>query len=82
MSWLPWPILAKRAWPQVRFKEKRAITQEEHQAIVARETNPERRAFYELCWHLGGAQSDIAELNAEDIDWEDHVVHGFHYDWP
>lgn len=74
MNWLPWPILAKRAWPKVRFKEKRAVTRDEHQAIVAREANPERRAFYELCWHLGGAQSDIAELSAEDIDWEDHVV--------
>jgi hypothetical protein len=30
--------------------------------------NPERRAFYECCWHLGGAQSDVAELTAEDID--------------
>lgn len=74
MNWLPWPILAKRAWPKVRFKEKRAVTRDEHQAIVARETNPERRAFYELCWHLGGAQSDIAELSAEDINWEDRVV--------
>ena len=58
----------------MRFKEKRAIIRDEHEAIVARETNPERRAFYELCWHLGGAQSDIAELSAGDIDWEDRVV--------
>src|SRR3984885_9593828 len=47
MGWLPWPILAKKQWPKVRFKEKRAITWEEHQAIIARELNPERRAFYE-----------------------------------
>src|SRR5690349_4224348 len=25
MNWLPWPILPKKQWPQVRFKEKRAI---------------------------------------------------------
>ena len=36
MSWLPWPVLPKKRWPPVRFKEKRAITAEEHQAIVAR----------------------------------------------
>jgi integrase len=74
MSWLPWPILAKKQWPKVRFKEKRAITWEEHEAIVQREANPERKAFYELCWHLGGAQSDIATLRAEDIDWPNRLV--------
>jgi hypothetical protein len=60
MSWLPWPVLAKKQWPKVRFKEKRAITWKEHQAIITTEMNPERRAFYEFCWHLGGAQSDVA----------------------
>jgi integrase len=74
MGWLPWPILAKKQWPKVRFKEKRAITLEEHQAIVEKELNPERRAFYECCWLLGGAQSDIAGLTSEDIDWQDRVV--------
>jgi len=38
-------------------------------SIVARERNPERRDFYELCWHLGGSQSDIAALKAEDFDY-------------
>jgi hypothetical protein len=67
LNWLPWPVLAKKQWPQVRFGEKRAITLAEHRAIVANEHNPERRAFYEFCWHLGGAQSDVASLTAEDI---------------
>lgn len=74
MNWLPWPVLAKKQWPKVRFKEKRAITRKEHQAIVASEANAERRAFYECCWHLGGAQSDVASLTAEDIDWNTKVV--------
>ena len=73
MSWLPWPVLPKKR-PQVRFKEKRAITLREPQAIIQKELNPERRAFYEFCWHLGGAQSDLASLTAEDIDWRDKVV--------
>ena len=42
--------------------------------IIANEANPERRAFYEFCWHLGGAQSDVARLAAEDIDWQGRVV--------
>jgi integrase len=74
MNWLPWPVLAKKQWPKVRFKEKRAITLKEHQAIIGNEQNPERRAFYEFCWHLGGAQSDVASLAAEDIDWQAKVV--------
>ena len=51
-----------------------AITWEEHQAIVAREQNPERKAFYKLAWHLGASQSDLAFLEAENIDWEHHVI--------
>ncbi len=74
MNWLPWPVLPKKQWPKVRFKEKRAVTLQEHQAIVANETNAERRAFYQCCWHLGAAQSDVAELAAADIDWQNRVV--------
>jgi hypothetical protein len=74
MNWLPWPVLPKRRWPAIKFKEKRGITLAEHLAIVARELNPERKAFYQLAWHLGAAQSDIAFLEAENIDWEHNVI--------
>lgn len=74
MAWLPWPLLPKKQWPQIKFKEKRAITLAEHQAILSRETNAERKAFYACCWLLGGGQSDIASLRAEDIDWLNRVV--------
>jgi integrase len=74
MTWLPWPLVPKPQWPAIRFGEKRSITADEHARIIAREGNPERRAFYELCWHLGGSQSDIAELSAEDIDWKQSVI--------
>jgi integrase len=74
MNWLPWPILPKKQWPQVRFKEKRAITFEEHQKIIAAEVNPERKTLYELCWHLGGSQGDIANLKGEDVDWTNNTV--------
>jgi integrase len=74
MHWLPWPVLPKLQWPAVRHKDRRAITLEEHQRIIEREHNPEIRAYYQLLWHLGGSQTDIAELTAEDIDWKDRTV--------
>ena len=46
LGWLPWPVLAKRAWPQIRSRSKRAITAEEHGAVIALEKNVERRAYY------------------------------------
>ncbi len=77
MNWLAWPLLPKRQWPPVRFKEKRAITWEEHSRIIERERNPERRAFYQLAWHLGASQSDLAMLEAEDVDWNDRIISFF-----
>jgi integrase len=74
LSWLPWPILPKKRWPALLFKEKRAITLAEHKKIVEREQNAERKAFYELAWHLGASQSDIAFLQASDIDNETQVI--------
>jgi len=74
MNWLPWSVLPKRQWPAVKFKEKRAITQEEHQRIIAAEVNLERKTLYQLCWHLGASQSDIASLKGEDVDWNNNTV--------
>jgi hypothetical protein len=28
MRWLPWPVLARKQCPKVRFQEKRAITRD------------------------------------------------------
>jgi hypothetical protein len=74
MNWLPWPLLLKRQWPAVRFKARRAISWEEHQKILGGEGNPELRDYYELLWHLGGSQTDMAMLTADDIDWERRTV--------
>ncbi|MDX1952650.1 MAG: hypothetical protein SFY81_10730 [Verrucomicrobiota bacterium] len=74
MHWLPWPILPRLQWPAVEYKEKRAITFEEHGKIVKRERNPATRAYYQLLWHLGGSQTDIASLQAEDIDWPERTI--------
>ncbi len=74
MDWLLKPIIPRLEWPKVVYGDKRAITWDEHQRIIAREPNQERRNFYELLWHLGGSQSDVANLQAEDIDWEDQTI--------
>ncbi|HWQ91039.1 MAG TPA: hypothetical protein VN673_05155 [Clostridia bacterium] len=73
MGWLSVTILPKKKFPKIQHKDQRAITSDEHSRIVAREANPERRDFYELCWHFGGSQSDIASLHAEDFDCERHA---------
>ncbi len=77
MNWLPKSLLPRKQWPKPVFKEKRAITLDEHQRIVAREHNAERRSFYELAWHLGAAQTDLAMLKAEDVDWEQNLISFF-----
>ncbi len=74
MSWLPWPIIPKRQWPKIQFKSKRAITGEEHEKILAGEHNPELHDYYELLWHLGGSQTDMALLTAKDIDWAARTI--------
>jgi hypothetical protein len=74
MGWLPVPILPKRRFPRYQHKIKRAVTPDEHKKIIEREKNPERRALYELAWHTGASQSDLANLHAEDIDWKNRIV--------
>jgi integrase len=74
MNWLAWPILPKKRWPKIVYGEKRGITLEEHQKIIAREGNPERRDYYELLWQTGGSQTDVASLQAEDINWKDRTI--------
>lgn len=41
---------------------------------MARETNPERGAFYQLAWHLGASQSAPAFLEADNLGWESQVI--------
>jgi site-specific recombinase XerD len=74
MEWLLKSVIPRLQWPKPVFKSKRAITAEEHVAIIQREQNSERRDFYELLWHTGAAQSDGACLLAEDINWEARTI--------
>jgi len=77
MNWLPATVIPRRQWPAIHYKEKRSITIEEHQKIIAAEVNPERKTLYQLCWHLGASQGDIANLKGEDVDWTDNTVSFF-----
>ena len=77
MNWLPATIIPRRQWPAIHYKDKRAITLDEHRKIIAAEVNAERKVFYQLCWHLGASQGDIANLKAEDIDWTNNTVSFF-----
>jgi integrase len=67
-------VIPRLQWPKPVFKAKRAITAEEHAAIIQREQNSECRDFYELLWHTGAAQSDGACLRAEDINWDERTI--------
>ena len=74
LDWLPRPIIPRRQWPRVRFRERRAITRSEHERVVAADPNAERRLFYEVAWHLGASQTDIALLTADNIDWQARLI--------
>jgi uncharacterized protein YjbI with pentapeptide repeats len=74
LGWLPWPIIPPKLWPKPESKPKRAITSEEHQKIVKKERNAERRLYYELLWEIGASQTDAAQLTAESIDSESKLL--------
>jgi integrase len=61
-------------WPVVRYGEKRAITLEEHRRVLAVTPTLERRQYYEVLWETGAAQTDIAKLTADRIDWENGTI--------
>ena len=74
MEWLLKSVIPRLQWPKPVFKQKRAITADEHAAIVQREQNLERRDFYELLWHTGASQTDAACLIVEDINWNTRTI--------
>ncbi len=74
LRWIGQTILPRKLFPKPQFSKKRAITFEEHQRIIHREANPERRLYYNVIWHTGAAQSDIAHLQASCIDWDQRVL--------
>jgi hypothetical protein len=74
LGWLLSPVLSRRAWPNVRYKQRLAVTMEEQAQIIASERNPERRAYYEMLWETGGSQSDIANLSWANVDQQQRLL--------
>ena len=84
LKWITEPIVAPKLLrvPKSDRRETRAITTEEHEAIVAsaREAielgrpnakhGNERANYYELLYHTGAAQTDGASLTHENVDRE------------
>jgi integrase len=70
LGWLLSPVLKKRLWPKVKYKGRRGITAEEHAKVLASENLEDYRQFFRLLWETGGSQSDIVNLTAENIDWQ------------
>jgi integrase len=74
MEWLLHQLIPNRQWPPIQYAPKRAIAPEEHEAIIAREENPERALYYKLAWHTGASQTDLANLTAERINWQKQFI--------
>jgi integrase len=74
LGWLISPVMAEAAWPALRKKKFTAITADEHERILAKERNQERKFYYEMLWETGGSQSDIAGLCWRQIDLGKGVI--------
>lgn len=75
LGWLLAPIIPKKAWPPAPAAEqRRGVTREEYESIINAEGNEERRAYYQLLWETGAAQTDAALLTAENIVWSEMVL--------
>ena len=73
-GWITMPVVAPNLWPKYKPKERRGITAEEHEKLLAKERNAEWRLYLELLWETGAAQADAASFKAEDIDWSTRTI--------
>ena len=74
LGWIVLPVVAPYLWPKYEAKDRRGITQDEHQSLLAQEKNAEWKLYLELLWETGAAQGDAAAMNAEDIDWPSRTI--------
>jgi hypothetical protein len=74
MDWLPKRVLSNRLWPGIRRKIKRAITLEEHRALINHIENVEWKDFLETLWWTGGVQMDIATLTGDRVSLASGVI--------
>ena len=77
LGWIALPIVAPCLWPKYEPKDRRGITQDEHQSVLAKERTAEWKLFLELLWETGAAQSDAANFKAEDVDRQTRTISYF-----
>ncbi|HET7623838.1 MAG TPA: tyrosine-type recombinase/integrase [Verrucomicrobiae bacterium] len=77
LGWIAIPIVAPCLWPKYEPKDRRGITLDEHQSLLAQEAKAEWKLFLELLWETGAAQSDAANFKAEDVDWQTRTISYF-----
>ena len=70
LGWIALPVVAPYLWPKYEAKERRGITPDEQQSMLAIEKKAEWKLFLELLWETGAAQGDAAAMTAEDVDWQ------------
>jgi integrase len=74
MGWIPSPILPRKLWPKAQKKDRRAITEAEHTAIIAAVGDEEWRLYLKLLWFTGASQTDAANLTSANLDWNNRVL--------
>ena len=74
LGWIAIPIVAPYLWPKYEAKERRGITHDEHETVLAKEKKAEWKLFLELLWETGAAQGDAANMTAEDVDWQSRTI--------
>ena len=74
LGWIAIPIVAPCLWPKYEPKERRGITQSEHESVLTMVPNAEWRLFLELLWETGASQSDAAHFTAAEVDWPTRTI--------
>jgi integrase len=74
LGWIAVPLVAPYLWPKYHPKDRRGIMLDEHQSLLAKEKKAEWKLYLELLWETGAAQSDAANMKAEDIDWPTRTI--------
>jgi len=54
LGWIALPVVAPYLWPKYEAKDRRGITPDEHQSILAIEKKAEWKLFLELLWNRRG----------------------------
>jgi integrase len=73
MGWLPMPILPRKLWPRPKKKVRRAITEAEHQRLLANVAETEWRLYLQMLWFTGASQTDGANFSSANVDWPNRV---------